>query len=364
MHLSGPGIDGSGQPVRRPVRPAHSFGKLHRRGVVREAQRPRHGGRGVARRRPQEYAALLVGGRKARAQNSVGTGLDRTQRAARRPKAGQHIALQRAVVLRDDEIAETRADLRPDGLQQRRRRLGRGRGDGKLRLQLRVVRLEAELDPALRVHRLDAGEQMVGAGLADAEGMEALEMDHGVDAAHRAQAGNQLLLGHHVEFRGHAGGEEEPRCADVEREAAGRADGVVDQFGALRQHGLLAVVGRHLAAPPAVEVPDRLQPLRPEAEGHARRFRRHLLAEVVHRRPEPAVHNHGIGPPGGGIEGGAQLRPVVAHRGLARHRQAEFGQAPAEAAEIGVDGLAGQHLVAGADHFDAQTLRSPDALGR
>ena len=184
-------------------------------------------------------------------------------------------------------------------------------------------------------------------------------MHDGVDAAHRPEAGDELVLRHAVEFRGHARREEEPRPADIDSEAAGRADGVVDQLRAFGQHGLLAVVGRHLAPAPAVEVLDVFEPFGPEAERHARRLRRHLLAEIVHGRPEPAVHDHRVGPPGGGVEGGAQLRPVVAHRGLARHRQAELRQAAAEPAEIGVDGLAGQHLVAGADNFDAQELRSP-----
>ena len=78
--------------------------------------------------------------------------------------------------------------------------------------------------------------------------MEALEVDRRRRAAARQQARDDLLLQHAAQLARHAGREEEARLADVEREAAGGADRIVDHLGRGGQHRLLAVVGRHDAA--------------------------------------------------------------------------------------------------------------------
>jgi hypothetical protein len=70
----------------------------------------------------------------------------------------------------------------------------------------------------------------------------------------------------------------------------------------------------------------------------------------------------GLGRPAGGeVEGAEQAGAVVADRGAPDDGQAGILQLLAHVAEIGVDDLAGEHLVAGADDLDAQ-IRFP--LGR
>src|SRR5262245_57493876 len=90
---------------------------------------------------------------------------------------------------------------------------------------------------------------------------EALEEDCRLQPAAGQQARNDLLLEHPLQLARHAGREEEARAADVEREATGGADRIVDDLRGRGQHGLLLVVGRHHAAAPAEEPLHAGQPL-------------------------------------------------------------------------------------------------------
>ena len=95
--------------------------------------------------------------------------------------------------------------------------------------------------------------------------------------------------------RGTPGREEEARLADVEREAAGGADRIVEQLGAGGQHGLLAVVGRHHAAAPAEELLHPAEPFLAEDELDAGGLGRDLLRQIVDRGAQPAVDDDRVG---------------------------------------------------------------------
>ena len=189
------------------------------------------------------------------------------------------------------------------------------------------MRAEAELDAAVGHQRLDAGQQRIDVQLAEAVGMESLEEDRRRCAAARQQARDHLLLQHAVKLARHARGEEEPCLADIEREAAGGADRVVDDLRAGGQHGLLAVVRRHDAAALGEEVLHLRQPLFVQHEVHAGRLGGYLLRQVIDGGAEAAVDDDRIDALGGKAERLQQAFPVVADGGApvaprARHPRA------------------------------------------
>src|SRR5688500_8342749 len=102
--------------------------------------------------------------------------------------------------------------------------------------------------------------------LADAVRMKTLEEDRGLYTAAGEEARDDLLLEHAPELARHARREEESRLADVEREATGGADRVVEHLRRRGQHRLLAVVGRHDAAAPGEELLHPREPLLAEDE--------------------------------------------------------------------------------------------------
>jgi hypothetical protein len=77
-----------------------------------------------------------------------------------------------------------------------------------------------------------------------------------------------------------------------------------------------------------------------------------LLRQIVDRRAEPAVDDDRVGAPAGVQKRRQQGVAVVADRRSPAHRQADILQLLGDVAEVGVDDLAGQHLVAGADDLD------------
>ena len=79
---------------------------------------------------------------------------------------------------------------------------------------------------------------------------------------------------------------------------------------------------------------------------------RDLLREVVDRGAEAAVDDDGVGALGGQLERQQQALAVVADGGLPRDGEADVLELLAHVAEVGVDDLAGQDLVAGADDLD------------
>src|SRR5207247_417136 len=183
--------------------------------------------------------------------------------------------------------------------------------------------------------------------------MEALEMDRRLQAALGEQSRDDLLLEHALELAWHAGREIEACLADVQREAASGADGIVDDFGGRGQHGLLAVVRRHHPAAPTEEGFHRRQPSLVEHERHARGLGGDLLREIVDGWAEAAVDDDGAGAGAGQAEGLQQALAIVADGRLPRDRQPDVLELLADVSEVGVDDLAGEHLVAGADHLDA-----------
>src|SRR5262249_44242519 len=83
-----------------------------------------------------------------------------------------------------------------------------------------------------------------------------------------------------------------------------------------------------------------------------------LLGQVVDGRAEAAVDDDRIGALAGELEGAEQALAVVADGGLPAHGEADVLELLAHVAEVGVDDLAGQHLVARADDLDAHAHRS------
>ena len=214
------------------------------------------------------------------------------------------------------------------------------------------MRAEAELGAAVRHQLLDPLQQVIDMRLAEPVGMKALQADRGLHAAFRQQARDDLLLQHAAQFARHAGGEEKPRLADIDRETAGGADRVVEDLGARRQHRLLPVVRRHDPAAAAEEFLHRREPLLVEHEFVAGRLGRDLLRQIIDGRPEPAVDDDRVGALAGFKKRREQCLAVVADRRAPAHRQPDILELLRDIAEIGVDDLAGQDFVAGADDFD------------
>ena len=153
--------------------------------------------------------------------------------------------------------------------------------------------------------------------------------------------------------RGTPGREEEARAADVEREAAGGADRVVDDLRRGGQHRLLAVVRRHDAAALGEEVLHLRQPLFVQHELHAGGLCRDLLRQIIDGRAETAIDDDRIGALRGKAERIQQALAVVADGGAPVHRQPDVLELLAHVAEVGIDDLAGEDFVSRADDLDA-----------
>jgi hypothetical protein len=300
---------------------------------------------------------------EARGHLSARERLDQRERPRLRLELLQDDALERLVVLAEDEVADALAHLALHRLELAADVLHVAPARGQLGLELRVVRAEAELHAPVRHEVLDPGEERVHVRLPEAVGVEALEEDGPGQARLGEQARDDLLLQHPAELARHAGGEVEARPPDVHREAAGGADRVVDHLGGGGQHGLLAVVGRHRPAPALEEVLHALEPVLVQLELHPRGLGRDLLREIVHGGAEPAVDDDRVGALARELERAQQVLPVVADRGLPLHGEPHVLQLLGDVAEVGVDDLAGQHLVPRADHLDVQRhgagLRQP-----
>ncbi|MBL6080531.1 hypothetical protein JMJ56_21165 [Belnapia sp. T18] len=116
----------------------------------------------------------------------------------------------------------------------------------ELGLQLRVMRLEAQLQTSAWRQRLDSRQHLAGMGLTDANGVEALQAGHAAQPGAGEEPGQQLLRPAPHLAR-HTRSEVETCGPNDDREAAGRADRFVDKFRTVRQHRLLAVVRRRPA---------------------------------------------------------------------------------------------------------------------
>src|SRR6266545_4859326 len=147
---------------------------------------------------------------------SAGERLDDRQRALTVRELRQNDALQRLIVLGQDEVAEApahfalyRDELCPDVVHI-------GAAHGQLGLELRVVGAEAELHAPVGHELVDAGEQRVHVRFAEPVRVESLQVDGRLHTALREEPRNDLLLDHAAELARHPGGEEEAGTADVE----------------------------------------------------------------------------------------------------------------------------------------------------
>ena len=226
------------------------------------------------------------------------------------------------------------------------------------------MRAEAELDAAAGRQRLDPLQHRIDMRFAEPIGMEPLEEDRGLPAAPRQEPRDHLLVEHAVQLARHAGGEEEARLADVEREAAGRADRIVEHFRGRGQHRLLAVVGRHDAAAAREQRLHLGEPFLAEDELDPRRLGRDLLRQIIDRGPEPAIDHDRVRPLPGEAEGGEKRVAVVADDGAPAHREPDILELLGDRVVVGVDDLAAQDLVAGADDLELHAqIRWPSPSG-
>ena len=183
--------------------------------------------------------------------------------------------------------------------------------------------------------------------------MKAFKVNDARRACARQKPRNDLFFEHPEQFAGHAGSEKEPRLADVERKPTGGADRVVEHFGADRQHRLLAIVLRHDAVAAPEEILHAGEPFFAEHEIDAGGARCDLLRQIIDGRPKPTIDDHGVGTLPRHPECRQQFFAIVPDGRSPRHRQPIILELLGHIAEVGIDDLAGQNLVAGADDLDA-----------
>ena len=135
---------------------------------------------------------------------AAGERLDHRQRGLPARQLLQDHALERLIVLGQDEVAEPLAHLLLDRRELAPDVVHVGAAHGELGLELRVVGAEAELHAPVGHQRLHAREQAVDVRFADPVGVEALQEARRLPAALREQARDDLLLEHAVQLARHA----------------------------------------------------------------------------------------------------------------------------------------------------------------
>ena len=221
------------------------------------------------------------------------------------------------------------------------------------------MRPKAQLQAAVRHHIFQSRQQTIRMGLADAVRMKALQGNNPGGAGAGQQTRKNLFFQHPAQLTRDAGGEEEARLADIHGKAAGGADRVVDHLRRGRQHGLLAVVRRHHAGALGEKRLHGCQPFLIKHEIDAGGLRRDFLRQVIHRRAKPAIDDHRVGALGRQLEGRQQCLPVVTHGGAPIDRQPDILELLGHVRKVGIDDLAGEHFVAGAENLDAHFCQCP-----
>src|SRR5262249_9735850 len=121
---------------------------------------------GSAPQKPaREGTRGAAGGREPRREMPAGEHLRGRERVAAVEQVGEDHAFQRLLVLGDDEVAQPLAHLGLDRLEPGGDLLLALAAHGKLGLELRIVRLEAELDGAV-LEDIHVGQHVVGARFA------------------------------------------------------------------------------------------------------------------------------------------------------------------------------------------------------
>jgi len=175
-------------------------------------------------------------------------------------------------------------------------------------------------------------------------------------AAARQEARDNLLFEHAAQLARHPRGEEKSGLADIERKAASGADRVIEDLGGHQQHRLLPVVRRHDAVAPPEEILHALEPVLVEDEIDTGSARRDLLRQIVDGRPEPAIDDDRVGALARQPKRREQLLAVIADDRSPSDREPEILELLRHIAEVGIDDLAGQDFVAGADDLDAHAF--------
>src|SRR2546430_15350501 len=234
-----------GGPRLAPRRPRDDLGGLacdpaRRRGAVETDRRA-----DLAQLTRHDAAAKdLLGARQvgdARGDLTPGERLHDRERALAGRERAEDDALQRVIVLGQDEVAEPLAHFPLDRLRLLSNVAPIRAAPGQLGLELRLVGAEAELHAAVGHERVHAGEERIDVRFAEPGRIAAAEVDRRREPAARQQPRDHLLLEHALELSRHARRGEEAGLADVDREAAGGADRIVDHLGG-GPHNLLAPV--------------------------------------------------------------------------------------------------------------------------
>src|SRR5919198_1357764 len=138
-------------------------------------------------------------------------------------------------------------------------------------------------------------------------------MNGGLCTTTSQEAWDDLLFEHAAQFPRHTRGEEKARLADVDSEATGCTDGIIEHLCRGWQHGLFAVVGWH--SPTAA--PEHLfhtgQPALVQHEFYAGSLGGNFLRQVVHGRPQATVDDHGVRTLPGKLKSPQEFLAVIAN---------------------------------------------------
>jgi len=199
--------------------------------------------------------------------------------------------------------------------------------------------------------RAETVEAVAGVGLADPEQLQGRDPGR-VAGKPGEEVGQHGIVEHALQLARHAGHRVQTATSGVEAEPDCGPARVGDQRGALREVGLLQVVGGHGPIAPgeeALQVGDRLcVPDEVACEGPRHRLGR----EVVGGRAEAPGDQQRLGATGELAQHGDQLVHVVADRGVADHREADVAEPARHRSRVGVGQSSLDQLVADGEDLD------------
>src|SRR5262249_15718527 len=141
----------------------------------------------------------------------------------------------------------------------------------------------------------------------------ALEKNRRLCTTAGQEARNDLLFEHTAQFPRDTRSEEKARLADVDSEATGCTDGIIDHFCRGWQHGLLAVVGWHDPAAALKHFFHTGQPALVQYELYSGSLSGNFLRQVIHGRPQATVDDHGVSALSSKLKGPQEFLAIVAN---------------------------------------------------
>ena len=159
-----------------------------------------------------------------------------------------------------------------------------------------------------------------------------------------SQVGLDLIVEQPLEFKRHAGQDEDNPSGVFDNKGRGCAVRVFNRDGALGNVGLAFVVGRHDKAAAAEALIDLFQQPRIADQLTAADFGHHLAGQVILGRTQAAAGNHNIGAVQGPAEDLFHPPGVVAHNRLVKQIHPDVGQPLGDPGRVGVHNLAQQEF--------------------